>query len=108
MFAGWGGEDDDTEPMDTFDDPGYWFYQAECGIWHRTEVSSHFITISKLFPTCFHKARFALQDDPGNPISSSELETLYFKNPYGITNINTAGGNFKIDFHGNVFFQVDT
>ncbi|XP_060759599.1 protein mono-ADP-ribosyltransferase PARP11-like isoform X2 [Neoarius graeffei] len=76
MFAGWGGDDEDNEPMNTSDHPWYWFYQAECGIWHRTE------------------------DDPVNSISSSELEMLYFKNPYGITNLSTAGGNFKIDFHG--------
>ncbi|XP_026778693.3 protein mono-ADP-ribosyltransferase PARP11-like isoform X2 [Pangasianodon hypophthalmus] len=74
MFVGWKGEDDDTEPMDTSDYPRYWLYQAECGIWHRTE------------------------DDPVNPISSSELEMRYIKNPCGIINISTAGGNFKIDF----------
>ncbi|KAM9468261.1 protein mono-ADP-ribosyltransferase PARP11-like isoform 2-T3 [Clarias gariepinus] len=76
MFAGWGGEDDDTEAMDTSDYPWHWFYQAECGIWHRTE------------------------DDPVNPISSSELEMFYNKNPYGVINFNTAAGAFKIDFHG--------
>ncbi|KAF5897155.1 poly [ADP-ribose] polymerase 11-like isoform X2, partial [Clarias magur] len=62
--------------MDTSDYPWDWFYQAECGIWHRTE------------------------DDPVNPISSSELEMFYIKNPYGVINITTAAGTFKIDFHG--------
>ncbi|KAM9500818.1 protein mono-ADP-ribosyltransferase PARP11-like [Clarias gariepinus] len=76
MFAGWGGEDDDTEPMDTSDYPWYWFYEAECGIWFRTE------------------------DDPVNPISSSELEMFYQKNPYGVIYIETAAGTFKIDLHG--------
>lgn len=58
MFAGLGREDDDIEPMDTSDFSWYWFYQAECGIWHRIEVMSHFITMPKLFSSCFHKARF--------------------------------------------------
>ncbi|KAF5897154.1 poly [ADP-ribose] polymerase 11-like, partial [Clarias magur] len=76
MSADWGGEDDYTEPMDTSDYPWYWSYQAECGIWHRTE------------------------DDPVNPISSSELEMFYIKNPYGVISIKTAAGILKIDLHG--------
>ncbi|XP_053365124.1 protein mono-ADP-ribosyltransferase PARP11-like [Clarias gariepinus] len=54
----------------------YWFYEAESDVWHRTE------------------------DDPANPISSSELEMFFAKNPYGVININTAAGIFKIDFFG--------
>uniref|UniRef100_A0AAR2IZA3 Poly [ADP-ribose] polymerase n=1 Tax=Pygocentrus nattereri TaxID=42514 RepID=A0AAR2IZA3_PYGNA len=38
MFADMEYEDFGIEPMDTSDTPWYWFYQAECGIWHRIEV----------------------------------------------------------------------
>lgn len=57
MFAGFGEEDDDVEPMDTSDYLWYWFYEAECGIWHRIEVLSYFITILllKLFPIRFYQ-----------------------------------------------------
>lgn len=56
MFAGF-GEDDYVESMDTSDYLWYWFYEAACGIWHRTEVLSYFNTILllKLFPICFYQ-----------------------------------------------------
>ncbi|XP_046729007.1 protein mono-ADP-ribosyltransferase PARP11 [Silurus meridionalis] len=84
MFAGWKELLDDTEPMDTSDSSWWWFYQAECGIWHRIE------------------------DDPVNPISSSELEMLYLRNPNRIIIFSTAGSNFRIDFHGYMKTNVKT
>ncbi|XP_017349400.3 protein mono-ADP-ribosyltransferase PARP11 isoform X2 [Ictalurus punctatus] len=76
MFTCWGREDNDTEPMETSYYSCDWFYQAVCGSWHRTE------------------------DDPVNPISSSEMEMLYCRDPLGSITFNTAGGNFRIDFAG--------
>lgn len=38
MYGGWKVGYDDTEPMDTSEYSSYWHYEAECGIWHRTEV----------------------------------------------------------------------
>ncbi|XP_053350633.1 protein mono-ADP-ribosyltransferase PARP11-like [Clarias gariepinus] len=76
MLAGYGGQDYDTNPRNAYNYPWYWFYEAESGVWHRTE------------------------DDPVIPISSSELEMVFAKNPYGVININTATEIFKINFSG--------
>ncbi|KAK2832416.1 hypothetical protein Q7C36_015878 [Tachysurus vachellii] len=84
MYGGWKVGYNDTEPMDTSEYSSYWHYEAECGIWHRTE------------------------DDPINPISSSDLERLYFNNPYGNININTAGSNVRIDFIGRLKINLRT
>uniref|UniRef100_A0A3B4DG11 Poly [ADP-ribose] polymerase n=1 Tax=Pygocentrus nattereri TaxID=42514 RepID=A0A3B4DG11_PYGNA len=67
-------EDFGIEPMDTSDTPWYWFYQAECGIWHRIE------------------------DDPISSLTSSELERYYLKNPQGVLDITAAGVRFQINF----------
>ncbi|XP_072530303.1 protein mono-ADP-ribosyltransferase PARP11-like [Salminus brasiliensis] len=77
MIAGVDYEDFEVEPMDTSDTPWFWFYQAECGFWHRIE------------------------DDPESSPSSSELERYYLKNPRGVLDLTTAGGRFRIDFSEN-------
>ncbi|XP_036433226.1 protein mono-ADP-ribosyltransferase PARP11-like [Colossoma macropomum] len=74
MFADMEYEDYGIEPMDTSDTLWYWFYQAECGIWHRIE------------------------DDPISSLTSSELERYYLKNPQGVLDITTAGVRFRINF----------
>ncbi|XP_017552475.1 protein mono-ADP-ribosyltransferase PARP11-like isoform X2 [Pygocentrus nattereri] len=74
MFADMEYEDFGIEPMDTSDTPWYWFYQAECGIWHRIE------------------------DDPISSLTSSELERYYLKNPQGVLDITAAGVRFQINF----------
>ncbi|XP_066524125.1 protein mono-ADP-ribosyltransferase PARP11 isoform X2 [Hoplias malabaricus] len=74
MSAGVENKDFGIEPMDTSDSPWYWFYQAECGIWHRVE------------------------DDPMSSLNSSDLENYYFKNPQGVLDIATAGSRFRINF----------
>ncbi|XP_026870388.2 protein mono-ADP-ribosyltransferase PARP11-like [Electrophorus electricus] len=74
----------DEEPMDTSDTPWYWFYKAECGMWHRIE------------------------DDPGKYLDSSYLDRYYLKNPQGVLEINTAAGDITIDFSGQTQTNLRT
>ncbi|XP_051546845.1 protein mono-ADP-ribosyltransferase PARP11-like [Myxocyprinus asiaticus] len=76
--------EDEVEYMDTSDTPWYWFYKADCGVWHRVE------------------------DEPKNSMSSAELERYYLKNPYGVIQIFTSGGQFKIDFAARTQVNLKT
>lgn len=76
--------EDDMEFMDTSDTPWYWFYKGECGVWHRIE------------------------DELFSFMSSAELERYYFRNPYGVINITTAGGLFEINFAASIQINLKT
>ncbi|KAL7827857.1 hypothetical protein AOLI_G00310090 [Acnodon oligacanthus] len=84
MFADIEYEDFGVEPMDTADTPWYWFYQAECGIWHRIE------------------------DCPISSLPSSELERYYLKNPQGVLEITAAGVRFQINFSEHTQTNITT
>ncbi|XP_073722762.1 protein mono-ADP-ribosyltransferase PARP11-like [Misgurnus anguillicaudatus] len=76
--------EDEVEYMDTSDTPWYWFYKTESGVWHRVE------------------------DEAVIFMSSAELERYYIRHPYGVVNITTAGGPFKIDFANKIQVNLTT
>ncbi|XP_077090134.1 protein mono-ADP-ribosyltransferase PARP11 [Siphateles boraxobius] len=72
-FAGLSLEDE-MEYMDTSETQWYWYYKANCGVWHRVE------------------------DDPENFMFSDDLERYYLRNPQGVINMTAAGVEIQINF----------
>ncbi|XP_056116170.1 protein mono-ADP-ribosyltransferase PARP11 isoform X1 [Rhinichthys klamathensis goyatoka] len=66
--------EDKVEYMDTSETQWYWYYKANCGVWHRVE------------------------DDPENFMFSDDLERYYLRNPQGVINMTAAGVQIQINF----------
>lgn len=98
--------------MDTSDTPWFWYYLADCGRWHRFEVSrlqlwnvfssSSFIVILQSKRCRKWSRRFVStwQEDPNNPIKSEDVENYFQGNPAGILKASLFGCQSKIDFKG--------
>ncbi|XP_052410935.1 protein mono-ADP-ribosyltransferase PARP11 [Carassius gibelio] len=75
---------DEVEYMDTSDTQWYWYYKAKCGVWHRVE------------------------DDPKSFMSSGDLDRCYLRNPQGVINMSTAGGQIQINFAASTQVNLKT
>ncbi|XP_028305766.1 protein mono-ADP-ribosyltransferase PARP11-like [Gouania willdenowi] len=66
----------DYEDMDTSESTWFWFYLAECGVWHMFE------------------------DDPSAAcsVTSAQIEQCYSRNQHGVMEYNTAKYTFRLDF----------
>lgn len=106
----------EEEAMDTLDTPWFWYYLADCGRWHRFEVSClqlwnffFFFLITSQSKRCRKRSkRFVStrQEDPNNPIRSEDVENYFQRNPAGILKASLTGCQSKIDFKGNMYFAL--
>uniref|UniRef100_A0A3Q2Q0Y3 Poly [ADP-ribose] polymerase n=1 Tax=Fundulus heteroclitus TaxID=8078 RepID=A0A3Q2Q0Y3_FUNHE len=82
------------ECMDTSDTPWYWYYLADCGRWHRFEVTLIIFFRSLSFVSCVVSSTLSSfvavpQDDPSFPIRSENIDICYLRDSKSSLNVST-------------------